>query len=76
MRYCVDQMISNECLILMMGRSMTSTMSASSNTRCDRELVCGTCGCMLLVMSDMMTPEMHLRLFVCLFVWLVGWLVV
>jgi len=54
-------------LILVVGRSLTSTVSATTSlsTRCDSEIVCGTCVCMLLVMSDMMTPEMHLRLFVC-----------
>ena len=54
-------------LILVAGRSLTSTVSATTSlsTRCDSEIVCGTCVCMLLVMSDMMTPEMHLRLFVC-----------
>ena len=57
-------MMSIECFILMVGRSLTSTVSAttSSSTRCDCELVGGTCGCMLLAMSNMMTTEMHFRL--------------
>ena len=63
-------MISNECFILMVGRSLTSTVSAttSSSTRCDCELVGGTCGCMLLVMSNMMATEIHFRLSVCVLV--------
>ena len=58
-------MMSIECFILMVGRSLTSTVSptTSSSTRCDCELVGGTCGCMLLAMSNMMTTEMHFRLF-------------
>ena len=61
----VGQMMSNECFILMVGRSLTSTVSAttSSSTRCDCDLVGGICGCVLTVMSNMMTTEMHFRLF-------------